>query len=34
MFSDSHFSNSLRQAGDSAALYALLAHWQLTHAAA
>lgn len=34
MFSDTRFSESLRQAGDSAALYALLGHWQLTHAAA
>ncbi len=34
MFSDSGFSARLRQAPDNASLYALLADWQLTHAAA
>jgi PTS system nitrogen regulatory IIA component len=34
MFSDTSFTRQLREARDSAALYALLADWQLTHAAA
>ncbi len=34
MFSDTGFTRQLREARDSAALYALLADWQLTHAAA
>jgi nitrogen PTS system EIIA component len=34
MFSDVHFSQRLRAAADSAALYALLVDWQRTHAAA
>ncbi len=34
MFSDTRFAQQLREAEDSAALYALLVDWQLTHAAA
>lgn len=34
MFSDAGFCARLRSAPDNAALYALLADWQLTHAAA
>lgn len=34
MFSDAAFCAQLRDAPDSATLYALLADWQLTHAAA
>jgi PTS system nitrogen regulatory IIA component len=34
MFSDAAFCARLREAPDDAALYALLADWQLTHAAA
>lgn len=34
MFSDPHFTARLRAAPDSAALYALLSDWQVTHAAA
>ena len=34
MFSDIGFSTRLRHAPDSTSLYALLADWQLTHAAA
>ena len=34
MFSDAGFTQQLREAPDSAALYRLLSDWQLTHAAA
>ena len=34
LFSDPDFTQRLRQAPDSASLYALLSDWQLTHAAA
>lgn len=34
LFSDAAFSGRLRQAPDSASLYALLSDWQLQHAAA
>jgi hypothetical protein len=34
MFSDAQFTERLRGAADSAALYQLLVDWQQTHAAA